>query len=343
MLENVSQESCFSQCAHEVVDSLLAGYNGTIFCYGQVRGHVVGGGMPICGHLRCACAHACSMHACACRVYKGGHAVLVGGGAGSGEVGQRVIACMLMRLLSTAAATACSSIPPMLTLTTHNTQHNTQLRGERLLMQRFASTPRMCCRTPPPHHRMTPAHPWLAVPAGAPSQPESRSAPSLLPCPHPPTPPPPAHPSNTCEHIYLQTGAGKTFTMSGEPNNYGHRGVIPRAIHNAFREVDMRVDKLYKIQASGGGGAVQCAWWRTKPHSGARVRYIAAHAHAHAAPAPPGVRCVLAQVSYLEIYNEQLYDLLSDSPGTSTDSLAVLEDTHGNTYVGACLPAGGGL
>jgi hypothetical protein len=41
---------------------------------------------------------------------------------------------------------------------------------------------------------------------------------------------------------------------------------------------------------------------------------------------------VPTQVSYLEIYNEQLYDLLSDAPGTS-DSLAVLEDANNNTYV----------
>ncbi|PNH09453.1 Kinesin-like protein KLP1 [Tetrabaena socialis] len=38
------------------------------------------------------------------------------------------------------------------------------------------------------------------------------------------------------------------------------------------------------------------------------------------------------QVSYLEIYNEQLYDLLGDSPGSS-DTLAVLEDANNNTYV----------
>jgi hypothetical protein len=46
----------------------------------------------------------------------------------------------------------------------------------------------------------------------------------------------------------------------------------------------------------------------------------------------PGLHHRRAQVSYLEIYNEQLYDLLGDSPGTS-DSLAVLEDSNNNTYV----------
>jgi len=29
---------------------------------------------------------------------------------------------------------------------------------------------------------------------------------------------------------YGQTGAGKTFTMSGSPNDYKYRGLIPRCI-----------------------------------------------------------------------------------------------------------------
>ena len=45
----------------------------------------------------------------------------------------------------------------------------------------------------------------------------------------------------------LQTAAGKTFTMSGDLHNYVHRGIVPRAIHHMFQEIDMRVDKLYKV------------------------------------------------------------------------------------------------
>ncbi|KAG2485910.1 hypothetical protein HYH03_015354 [Edaphochlamys debaryana] len=84
---------------------------------------------------------------------------------------------------------------------------------------------------------------------------------------------------------YGQTGAGKTFTLSGGGAGYAHRGIIPRSIHQVFREVDMRVDKMYRVH-----------------------------------------------VSYLEIYNEQLYDLLGEAPGTS-DTLAVLEDANNATYV----------
>lgn len=77
---------------------------------------------------------------------------------------------------------------------------------------------------------------------------------------------------------YGQTGAGKTFTMSGEMRNYNFRGVIPRAIHDVFREVDMKVDKIFKIS-----------------------------------------------VSYLEIYNEELYDLLAPSPA-SPEPLVIIDD-----------------
>jgi len=65
---------------------------------------------------------------------------------------------------------------------------------------------------------------------------------------------------------YGQTGAGKTFTMSGDAgSDYKQRGVIPRAVHHVFREMDLRTEREMTI------------------------------------------RC-----SYLEIYNESMYDLLAD-------------------------------
>lgn len=76
----------------------------------------------------------------------------------------------------------------------------------------------------------------------------------------------------------LQTGAGKTFTMSGDARNYAHRGIIPRALQHVFRNVDMRTDRIYSIS-----------------------------------------------VSYMEIYNESLRDLLSSDPSAG-DSLAILDD-----------------
>lgn len=64
---------------------------------------------------------------------------------------------------------------------------------------------------------------------------------------------------------YGQTGAGKTYTMSGDTQSYQQRGIVPRAIHQIFKEIDSRVDQEVVVRAS-----------------------------------------------YLEIYNEVMYDLLSD-------------------------------
>ena len=83
---------------------------------------------------------------------------------------------------------------------------------------------------------------------------------------------------------YGQTGSGKTFTMSGENSSYVQRGIIPRAAHHIFREIESRVD-----------------------------------------------REVTVRVSYLEIYNEELYDLFTDNPGTPSN-LAVVEE-NGMTKV----------
>ncbi len=47
-----------------------------------------------------------------------------------------------------------------------------------------------------------------------------------------------------------QTGAGKTFTMAGDIRHYTHRGIIPRAIHQVFREIDLHVDKLFSVTVS---------------------------------------------------------------------------------------------
>src|SRR5574343_302373 len=66
---------------------------------------------------------------------------------------------------------------------------------------------------------------------------------------------------------YGQTGAGKTYTMSGGSQNYKFRGIIPRAISQIFNEIQSRPEFSYVVK-----------------------------------------------VSYAEIYNELIYDLLSSTP-----------------------------
>lgn len=87
---------------------------------------------------------------------------------------------------------------------------------------------------------------------------------------------------------YGQTGAGKTFTMTGSTEKFQHRGIIPRAIQQVYREI------------------------RERPKHSVTVR-----------------------ISYLEIYNEHMFDLLCTLPGTVSDPslMAVTEDDDGFTRV----------
>lgn len=82
---------------------------------------------------------------------------------------------------------------------------------------------------------------------------------------------------------YGQTGAGKTFTMTGATQNYKYRGIAPRAIAQIFREI------------------------QDKPET-----------------------AVVVRVSYLEIYNEALFDLLPAEGGEDArEDLQVMDDAKG--------------
>ncbi|KAI9184151.1 hypothetical protein H9P43_003204 [Blastocladiella emersonii ATCC 22665] len=81
---------------------------------------------------------------------------------------------------------------------------------------------------------------------------------------------------------YGQTGAGKTFTMTGATENYRQRGVIPRALSHIFREIQERPQYAYTVR-----------------------------------------------ISYLEIYNETMVDLLVPNGGGAGADMAVVEDKNG--------------
>uniref|UniRef100_A0A8C3YMB1 Kinesin-like protein n=1 Tax=Catagonus wagneri TaxID=51154 RepID=A0A8C3YMB1_9CETA len=83
---------------------------------------------------------------------------------------------------------------------------------------------------------------------------------------------------------YGQTGAGKTYTMTGATENYKHRGILPRALQQIFKMIEERP-----------------------------------------------THAITVRVSYLEIYNESLFDLLSTLPyvGPSVTPMTVVENTQG--------------
>jgi kinesin family protein 6/9 len=89
--------------------------------------------------------------------------------------------------------------------------------------------------------------------------------------------------------VYGQTGAGKTFTMSGSVQNYKYRGMIPRAISQIFQEIGSRSNDFdYTVR-----------------------------------------------VSYMEIYNELLFDLICDTPTADQQgtAISIQDDAKGEIHV----------
>ncbi|NXK41622.1 KIF9 protein, partial [Piprites chloris] len=81
---------------------------------------------------------------------------------------------------------------------------------------------------------------------------------------------------------YGQTGAGKTYTMTGATSEYKHRGIIPRAIQQVFKAAAESLSLFISVR-----------------------------------------------ISYLEIYNEALFDLLGPGRGSRDTPLAVLDSPRG--------------
>ena len=77
-----------------------------------------------------------------------------------------------------------------------------------------------------------------------------------------------------------QTGAGKTYTITGPGQSYRHRGLLPRLIHGLYQEIENRCEQEISVRAS-----------------------------------------------YLEIYNEVLYDLLGPVNEGTGDRLVVTEES----------------
>uniref|UniRef100_A0A8C1VQB4 Kinesin-like protein n=1 Tax=Cyprinus carpio TaxID=7962 RepID=A0A8C1VQB4_CYPCA len=86
-----------------------------------------------------------------------------------------------------------------------------------------------------------------------------------------------------------QTGAGKTYTMTGAAETYKHRGIIPRALQEVFQEVEHRADHTFSVH-----------------------------------------------LSFLEIYNETMVDLLSSikkEKSSNSGVLTVIEEPGGGVSV----------
>ncbi|KAK2859641.1 hypothetical protein Q5P01_004261 [Channa striata] len=86
-----------------------------------------------------------------------------------------------------------------------------------------------------------------------------------------------------------QTGAGKTYTMTGSTGLYKQRGIIPRALQEVFQEVEKRTEYSFSVH-----------------------------------------------LSYLEIYNETMVDLLSSVQGSSQQfsrGMVVMEEPGRGVFI----------
>jgi kinesin family protein 6/9 len=112
---------------------------------------------------------------------------------------------------------------------------------------------------------------------------------------------------------YGQTGSGKTFTITGGPEHYADRGIIPRSISLLFRSIAEHADCMHAVLSP--------------PFPWLRRRHTCCDTS------------VLRQVhiSYLEIYNEAGYDLLDpDREARVLEDLPrvhVMEDEAGRIHM----------
>ena len=106
---------------------------------------------------------------------------------------------------------------------------------------------------------------------------------------------------NATVFAYGQTGCGKTHTMEGAPAPPEARGLIPRVFEHIFAAIQAG-EREAPWLGCPGAGATAFAEPRPLPTP-------------HPAPPPGEGGCqYLVRVSHLEIYNEEVRDLLGRDP-----------------------------
>lgn len=110
-----------------------------------------------------------------------------------------------------------------------------------------------------------------------------------------------------------------------QSHDLGDEGIVPRAVSYLFE----------KLQAEETNRAIQSATssipgFGRKPSS-SRLRPVSMIQHSSPTPPLPEVRPkkFSVKVSFIEIYNEELIDLLNDSPPEARPAITVREDMKG--------------
>ncbi|XP_053605056.1 kinesin-like protein KIF20B [Plodia interpunctella] len=142
---------------------------------------------------------------------------------------------------------------------------------------------------------------------------------------------------------YGASGSGKTYTLMG---TVASPGLVPRSLEYVFRVVDAAQIPVYK-PSDGGADKLNYAEQDYELQWVKRLRQISAPLRDKYRRMSAGLCSDFAVstldltnriqyyvwVSFVEIYNEGIYDLLASSDRRISSKLKIREDTNGNVYV----------
>ncbi|XP_075975488.1 uncharacterized protein LOC142976134 isoform X2 [Anticarsia gemmatalis] len=140
---------------------------------------------------------------------------------------------------------------------------------------------------------------------------------------------------------YGASGSGKTYTLMG---TVGSPGLVPRSLEYVFRLVDAAQQPAYRPAESGAEKLnyaeqdYELQWVKRLRHVSAplrdKYRRMSAQLHTDLTISSIDLSSRVRHyvwVSFVEIYNEAIYDLLA--PPEKRTKLRIREDTSGNVYV----------
>ncbi|XP_013139409.1 PREDICTED: kinesin-like protein KIF20B [Papilio polytes] len=142
---------------------------------------------------------------------------------------------------------------------------------------------------------------------------------------------------------YGASGSGKTFTLMGTVSS---PGLVPRSLEYVFRVVDAAVRPVYKPADNGAEKLshasqeheLQFVKQLRQVSVPLRDRYRRMSTKLHSDFASSNLDLTnrikyYVWVSFVEIYNEGIYDLLSTNDRSTASKLVIREDSNGNVYV----------
>ncbi|XP_050310521.1 kinesin-like protein KIF23 [Anthonomus grandis grandis] len=144
---------------------------------------------------------------------------------------------------------------------------------------------------------------------------------------------------------YGVTGSGKTYTLTGNEND---PGILPRTIDTLFNSIEgyqapkcvIKSDKMNGFEIQAEDDALQdrlqaCRNYGKTPKanrkgSGEKLHYVNAGTRIQNINE---MNLYSVFVSYVEIYNNSVFDLLDDSSGKTLQNKILREDRYKNMYV----------